>query len=53
MVSLAIRCDLAGRYVHHCHVLEHGHMLEHDTEMVRPFVVTLMPMDDAEGGLCM
>jgi spore coat protein A len=42
VVSIAIRFDLPGRYVYHCHVLEHE-----DTEMMRPFVVTVMPMQDA------
>jgi len=43
VVELAVRFDLPGRYVYHCHVLEHE-----DTEMMRPFVVTLLPMKDGE-----
>jgi FtsP/CotA-like multicopper oxidase with cupredoxin domain len=35
---------MPGRYVYHCHVLEHE-----DTEMMRPFVVTVMDMDDGGG----
>ena len=42
-VKLAgVRFDVPGRYVYHCHVLEHE-----DTEMMRPFVVTVMNMDEA------
>jgi FtsP/CotA-like multicopper oxidase with cupredoxin domain len=41
VVSVAIRFDIPGRYVYHCHVLEHE-----DTEMMRPFVVTVTDMDD-------
>jgi FtsP/CotA-like multicopper oxidase with cupredoxin domain len=44
VVKVAIRFDIPGRYVYHCHVLEHE-----DTEMMRPFVVTVMNMDD--GGM--
>ena len=43
VVKVAIRFDIPGRYVYHCHVLEHE-----DTEMMRPFVVTVLPMDDGE-----
>jgi FtsP/CotA-like multicopper oxidase with cupredoxin domain len=43
-VKLAVRFDVPGRYVYHCHVLEHE-----DTEMMRPFVVTVMDMND--GGM--
>lgn len=35
VVEVAIRFDIAGPYVYHCHILEHE-----DTEMMRPFVVT-------------
>lgn len=35
LVSLAIRFDRLGRYVYHCHVIEHE-----DQAMMRPFVVT-------------
>ncbi|WP_458318218.1 multicopper oxidase family protein [Mycolicibacterium brisbanense] len=41
VVSVAIRFDVPGRYVYHCHVLEHE-----DTQMMRPIVVTVVPMDD-------
>lgn len=41
VVSVAIRFDIPGRYVYHCHVLEHE-----DTQMMRPIVVTVLPMDD-------
>lgn len=41
LVDVAIRFDTPGRYVYHCHVLEHE-----DTEMMRPIVVTVMPMND-------
>lgn len=44
VVRVAIRFDVPGRYVYHCHVLEHE-----DTEMMRPFVVTVMGMDDGGG----
>ncbi len=43
-VTVAIRFDIPGRYVYHCHILEHE-----DTEMMRPFVVTVMVMDDGGG----
>jgi FtsP/CotA-like multicopper oxidase with cupredoxin domain len=46
VVKVAIRFDLAGRYVYHCHVLEHE-----DTEMMRPFVVPVTPMNDGMGGM--
>ena len=39
VVSVAVRFDLAGRYVYHCHVLEHE-----DTEMMRPILVTPVRM---------
>lgn len=39
MVSVAIRFDLTGRYVYHCHILEHE-----DREMMRPVVVSAVPM---------
>lgn len=42
VVSVAMRFDIAGRYVYHCHVLEHE-----DTEMMRPFLVTVTDMDDS------
>lgn len=42
-VKLAVRFDIPGRYVYHCHILEHE-----DTEMMRPFVVTVMDMNDGE-----
>lgn len=45
VVKVAVRFDIPGRYVYHCHVLEHE-----DTEMMRPFVVTVMHMDDGEMG---
>ena len=41
VVKVAIRFDTPGRYVYHCHVLEHE-----DIEMMRPFVVTVKPMVD-------
>jgi FtsP/CotA-like multicopper oxidase with cupredoxin domain len=46
MVSVAIRFDLPGKYVYHCHVLEHE-----DHMMMRPFVVMVLPMDDGMGGM--
>ena len=45
VVKVAIRFDIPGRYVYHCHVLEHE-----DTEMMRPFVVTVLHMDDGDMG---
>jgi FtsP/CotA-like multicopper oxidase with cupredoxin domain len=42
-VKVAVRFDIPGRYVYHCHVLEHE-----DTEMMRPFVVTVLDMNDGE-----
>jgi o-aminophenol oxidase len=39
VVNVAVRFDRAGRYVYHCHVLEHE-----DTEMMRPILVTPVPM---------
>jgi spore coat protein A len=39
VVKVAIRFDLPGRYVYHCHVLEHE-----DTDMMRPLVVTVTGM---------
>jgi FtsP/CotA-like multicopper oxidase with cupredoxin domain len=45
IVEVAVRFDIPGRYVYHCHILEHE-----DTEMMRPFVVTVTDMsDDAMG----
>jgi len=44
LVEVAIRFDTPGRYVYHCHILEHE-----DNVMMRPFVVTIMPMDDGMG----
>jgi spore coat protein A len=41
VVTVAVRFDLAGRYVYHCHIVEHE-----DTEMMRPFVVTVTDMND-------
>ncbi len=46
LVSVAIRFDIPGRYVYHCHVLEHE-----DRMMMRPFVVTVTPMDDGMDGM--
>jgi o-aminophenol oxidase len=43
VVELAVRFDLPGRFVYHCHILEHE-----DTEMMRPFVVTVTDMSDGE-----
>jgi spore coat protein A len=48
IVSVAIRFDVPGRYVYHCHVLEHE-----DTEMMRPLVVTVLPMADGGGSMPM
>lgn len=45
LVSVAIRFDRPGRYVYHCHIIEHE-----DTEMMRPFVVTPVAMDMGNGG---
>jgi len=39
LVTIAIRFDIPGEYVYHCHILEHE-----DNEMMRPFVVTPLPM---------
>lgn len=44
VTSVAIRFDVPGRYVYHCHVLEHE-----DTQMMRPMVVCVVPMDDGPG----
>lgn len=41
VVEVAVRFDIPGRYVYHCHILEHE-----DTEMMRPFVVTVTDMRD-------
>lgn len=35
LVSVAIRFDIPGKYVYHCHILEHE-----DNEMMRPFMVS-------------
>lgn len=43
LLSVAIRFDRPGRYVYHCHIIEHE-----DTEMMRPFVVS--PVVMAMGG---
>ncbi len=45
VVEVAVRFDIPGRYVYHCHILEHE-----DTEMMRPFVVTVTDMDDGAMG---
>jgi FtsP/CotA-like multicopper oxidase with cupredoxin domain len=45
VVELAGRFDIPGRYVYHCHILEHE-----DTEMMRPFVVTVTDMHDGAIG---
>ena len=45
VVEVAIGFDIAGRYVYHCHILEHK-----DTEMMRPFVVTVTDMHDGAMG---
>ncbi len=44
LVSVAIRFDIPGRYVYHCHILEHE-----DNEMMKPFVV--MPVAGGMGGM--
>lgn len=41
VVDVAGRFDLPGRYVYHCHILEHE-----DTEMMQPIVVTVNDMTD-------
>lgn len=46
VVTVAVRFDLPGRYVYHCHIVEHE-----DTEMMRPFVVTVTDMTDGAGGM--
>jgi o-aminophenol oxidase len=46
VVTVAVRFDLPGRYVYHCHIVEHE-----DTEMMRPFVVTVTDMADGMGGM--
>lgn len=48
LVSVAVRFDLVGRYVYHCHIIEHE-----DHEMMRPFVVTPLAMDGHMGGMHM
>ncbi len=45
IVEVAVRFDIPGRYVYHCHILEHE-----DTEMMRPFVVTVTDMRDGAMG---
>jgi FtsP/CotA-like multicopper oxidase with cupredoxin domain len=45
VVEVAVRFDIPGRYVYHCHILEHE-----DTEMMRPFVVTVTDMRDGMMG---
>ncbi len=45
VVEVAVRFDIPGRYVYHCHILEHE-----DTEMMRPFVVTVTDMNDGAMG---
>ncbi|MEO7194643.1 MAG: multicopper oxidase domain-containing protein [Pseudonocardiaceae bacterium] len=45
VVEVAVRFDIPGRYVYHCHILEHE-----DTEMMRPFVVTVTDMHDGAMG---
>ncbi len=45
IVEVAVRFDIPGRYVYHCHILEHE-----DTEMMRPFVVTVTDMSDGAMG---
>jgi FtsP/CotA-like multicopper oxidase with cupredoxin domain len=45
IVEVAVRFDIPGRYVYHCHILEHE-----DTEMMRPFVVTVTDMADGAMG---
>jgi len=42
LVTFAVRFDRVGRYVYHCHMIEHE-----DNEMMRPFVVT--PVATAHG----
>ncbi|HBY22984.1 MAG TPA: hypothetical protein DEG88_06765 [Propionibacteriaceae bacterium] len=42
LVTFAVRFDRVGRYVYHCHMIEHE-----DNEMMRPFVVT--PLASAHG----
>ncbi|HYZ38317.1 MAG TPA: multicopper oxidase domain-containing protein, partial [Pseudonocardiaceae bacterium] len=39
VVTGAMRFDLPGRYAFHCHIIEHV-----DTEMMRPFVATVLDM---------
>lgn len=41
VVEVAVRFDLPGRFVYHCHILEHE-----DTEMMAPFTVTVADMSD-------
>jgi o-aminophenol oxidase len=45
VVEVAVRFDIPGRYVYHCHILEHE-----DTEMMRPFVVTVTDISDVVMG---
>ena len=39
VVTVAVRFDLPGRYAYHCPIIEHA-----DTEMMRPFVATVLDM---------
>ncbi|MCL2581946.1 MAG: multicopper oxidase domain-containing protein [Streptosporangiales bacterium] len=43
VVEVAGRFDLPGRYVYHCHILEHE-----DTEMMQPIIVTVADMKDGQ-----
>lgn len=45
MVTVAVRFDLPGRYLYHCHIIEYE-----DTEVMRPFVVTVTDMAEGMGG---
>jgi FtsP/CotA-like multicopper oxidase with cupredoxin domain len=45
VVEVAVRFDLPGRFVYHCHILEHE-----DTEMMHPFVATVTGLSD-DGGM--
>jgi FtsP/CotA-like multicopper oxidase with cupredoxin domain len=45
VVTVAVRFDLPGRYLYHCHIIEYE-----DTEVMRPFVVTVTDMAEGMGG---
>jgi hypothetical protein len=46
LVAVAVRFDVLGKYVYHCHILEHE-----DNEMMRSFLV--VPPGMSPGGMGM